>query len=187
LTPKHGTKGEEAMFQKAFSRMQPRTWSLFFNLSCLSNGYDIFSVQKLGKGIELKSKDDSTDDTKRIEIVGNLPGFARRFDYFEAILIGEFSGDLPIAKVNSFKVFDRCMEVWNMIIRELDKKEPEGEPFVHNHVFLYTIKVDAFIEYHRHRKIPPDVSGHREMKIMGDAIVKAWGGKTSKDFVWMGV
>jgi hypothetical protein len=116
-----------------------------------------------------------------------LPGFGLRFDRFKAVLEEEFSGDLPIAKINGFKIFDRCMEVWNMIIREFEKKEPEGEPFVHNHVFLYTMEVDQFIEYCRHRKTPPDFNHHREMKFMGDAIIKVWGGKTSKDFVWTGV
>jgi hypothetical protein len=64
LAAKRGTRGVEAMYQKAFSRMQPRTWSLFSNLSCLSNGYDMLSAQKLGKGMKLKSKHDSSDDTK---------------------------------------------------------------------------------------------------------------------------
>jgi hypothetical protein len=67
------------------------------------------------------------------------------------------------------------MEVWNMVVREIDEEGTQGVPSVHRFVLPHTIHVDERI---RILKTPGTLnfSGPREMNIMKDAIVRVWGG-----------
>jgi hypothetical protein len=171
--------------------------SVFINQSLLYTNLDHFTVKKLGHGLKLRSTESSSDTAKAAEIFDHFSRFEDLFTRLETVLMAEFKGDMPLATTNVFEVYQLCMKVWRDISAQVpDEFRISKPPETHT--------LDAAspgFEFHDclryHLAAAKTVDGRQEfakraidwktdsgLMMMGDAIVKVWGGKTAADMVW---
>ncbi|KAF2864957.1 hypothetical protein BDV95DRAFT_587908 [Massariosphaeria phaeospora] len=109
----------------------------------------------------------------------------------------EFKGVLPLAKLNCFKVFITCLDVWKGITRRYCA--PGGVPaeleylsFLHtNHdghaasgMNLHQLTAEDVDNRMRNKKKAASLPNHSGLIMMRDVILSVFKGKTVEDFLW---
>ncbi|KAF2653049.1 hypothetical protein K491DRAFT_22262 [Lophiostoma macrostomum CBS 122681] len=112
----------------------------------------------------------------------------------------EFFGTFPVAKINCFRVYKMCLEIWKAIT--IKYCAPGGIPKeFRSHTFLHHANeeyITSGITLHRltaidvdkrmqHKDMAAKLKKHSSLRMMRDAIVGVCGDQKLEEFLWKGV
>jgi hypothetical protein len=180
---------------KTKSRINPLNISVFINQFFLSSHIDEFQTGKLAANLNIKCPRSSSSFSKWEELYTKFGNFSKFFHRMQEQLEDEFAGELSIAKLNCFRVYKMCLEVWKIIT--LHHSTPlhimgDLERLMHP---AYPVDLFADLLFHlraattvdgvkKHSTGTVDFTDSLPLKVMSDVIVKVWGGKPMEEFVW---
>lgn len=159
--------------------------------------------KKLAEGKNLKFSRNLSNAGKFEDVLNSFTDFSQFFRRMEALLAADFAGTLPIVTLNCFKAYKMCLESWRIIALHYGDEEGASLPEelmataglkpekyarnIHSGSFYHLTAAAAVDD--RTKKVKDTVSfaDCEWPKVMGDAIVKVWGGSKAEDFVWKGV
>jgi hypothetical protein len=194
---------------KVEERIDPRTTSLFVSQFLTDYRFATHTVNVLISKLNLRIPRDAFDRTKILAIFGHHEKYVKSVTQLQKLLLEEFTGRLPIAQPNCFKVHKLVMEFRKNLAEQYCAPDRSGIPeefaipkgphipktWSESKQALLPLDYNAGMSYHVYGAMHVSRMAkmgkkkvyweqYASVRTMRDAILNVWSGKTSDEFVW---
>jgi hypothetical protein len=194
---------------KVEERIDPRTTSLFVSQFLTDYRFATHTVNVLISKLNLRIPRDAFDRTKILALFGHHEKYVKSVTQLQKLLLEEFTGRLPIAQPNCFKVHKLVMEFRKNLAEQYCAPDRSGIPeefaipkgphipktWSESKQALLPLDYNAGMSYHVYGAMHVSRMAkmgkkkvyweqYASVRTMRDAILNVWSGKTSDEFVW---